>query len=71
MSDVYDRAQALEARQRAEAIARQQAATALMLATPGQSHCDDCGERIAEARRQAMPCCTRCVDCQSIRERRR
>lgn len=26
--------------------------------------CDECGEGIPEARRKAVPGCTRCVDCQ-------
>ncbi|WP_084312824.1 TraR/DksA C4-type zinc finger protein [Desulfobulbus elongatus] len=32
--------------------------------------CDDCGEPIPEARRQAAPGCTRCVFCQQRFERR-
>lgn len=38
---------------------------------PGQSRaeCDDCGEPIPEARRKAVPGCTRCVACQEDFER--
>lgn len=28
------------------------------------THCEDCGEPIPEARRLAVPGCTRCRDCQ-------
>jgi phage/conjugal plasmid C-4 type zinc finger TraR family protein len=28
-------------------------------------HCEDCGEKIPEARRQAVPGVRRCVDCQA------
>lgn len=30
--------------------------------------CQDCGEEIPEARRKAMPGCTRCVGCQGQHE---
>jgi phage/conjugal plasmid C-4 type zinc finger TraR family protein len=29
------------------------------------SHCEDCGEKIPEARRQAVPGVSRCVACQA------
>lgn len=29
------------------------------------THCEDCGNAIPEDRRQAMPGCRRCVDCQT------
>jgi phage/conjugal plasmid C-4 type zinc finger TraR family protein len=32
--------------------------------------CISCGEEIPEARRQAMPGCRRCIDCQTLYERR-
>lgn len=32
--------------------------------------CDDCGEEIPTARRQAAPWATTCIECQSIREGR-
>lgn len=34
-----------------------------------KTHCEDCGEPIPEARRKAMPGCTRCVECASEFER--
>ncbi|MCW5720413.1 MAG: TraR/DksA C4-type zinc finger protein [Devosia sp.] len=35
----------------------------------GSDTCDDCGEMIGAARRQAMPSARRCVSCQSTFER--
>ena len=32
------------------------------------THCEDCRERIPEARREAVPGCRRCIDCQSLLE---
>ncbi|WP_046079969.1 TraR/DksA family transcriptional regulator [Halomonas sp. HG01] len=37
----------------------------------GSAECDDCGEEIPAARRQAAPWATTCIECQSIRERKR
>jgi phage/conjugal plasmid C-4 type zinc finger TraR family protein len=37
----------------------------------GSDFCDDCGERIAEARRKALPASRTCVGCQSIRDGQR
>jgi phage/conjugal plasmid C-4 type zinc finger TraR family protein len=34
-------------------------------------YCDDCGEAIPEARRQALPGVRTCVSCQSARDARR
>lgn len=36
--------------------------------TPALWYCEDCLVAIPEARRQAVPGCTRCVDCQSMAE---
>ncbi|WP_082767220.1 DksA/TraR family C4-type zinc finger protein [Bosea sp. PAMC 26642] len=37
---------------------------------PGETHCQDCGNEIPEARRQAMPGARTCVACQSAHDRR-
>ncbi|OHV11170.1 TraR/DksA C4-type zinc finger protein [Kushneria phosphatilytica] len=34
------------------------------------TECEDCGQEIAPARRQAAPHATTCIECQSIREHR-
>jgi len=33
-------------------------------ANEGPRECEDCGEPIPDARRRAMPGCTRCIRCQ-------
>lgn len=37
---------------------------------PGLLFCDDCGDPIPAARRQACPGCTRCVACQAAFEKK-
>ncbi|MCC7484556.1 MAG: TraR/DksA family transcriptional regulator [Burkholderiales bacterium] len=66
--DLYDRATELETLQREHAIAAQRAR-----APHGESasECERCGEEIPDARRQAVPGCTRCTECESLRERGR
>lgn len=67
MTDYYDRAQALEARQREAALAAHRAGHA----GAGQDHCEDCDGEIPVPRRAAVPGCTRCVACQASHEQRR
>ena len=63
----FDRAQALEQRQRDQAIA---AALAKARSTgPSLHECWDCGDEIPEARR-ALGGMTRCVPCQTTFERK-
>ncbi|RWE48556.1 MAG: hypothetical protein EOS79_08460 [Mesorhizobium sp.] len=57
--------------ERAASIARIQAAARGQYSAEeisGPRFCD-CGEPIPEARRQAMPGCRRCVDCETFIER--
>lgn len=65
MTDFYDRAQALEQRQREEALARQ---FDRLAAGASLSHCEDCAEPIPEARQRIVAGCTRCVQCQEDAE---
>ncbi|GGY03835.1 TraR/DksA family transcriptional regulator [Paludibacterium paludis] len=65
MTDIFDRAQELEQRQRDAALAAQAARSHRGISL---SHCKDCGEAIPEARRVAVPGCSRCFDCQTIAE---
>ncbi|KUM03517.1 TraR/DksA C4-type zinc finger protein [Chromobacterium subtsugae] len=67
--DEFDRAQELEALHLAASLAAQAAASRPLGASLAQ--CDDCGEAIPEARRQAAPGCTRCMDCQARAEQRK
>ena len=62
----FDRAQALEQRQRDQAIAAQLASS--RPTGPSRTHCEDCDKPIPE-QRQALGGMTRCVPCQSIFER--
>jgi len=67
--DQFDRATQLEEQHRELALAQQ----ALQRAqTTGASafFCIDCGVDIPEARRQAVPGCQRCIDCQTRHEQR-
>jgi phage/conjugal plasmid C-4 type zinc finger TraR family protein len=62
MVDQYDRAQALDAYYRNQALEiRRRSAPA---ATASALNCKDCGEEIPELRRKHAPGCTRCRDCQ-------
>lgn len=66
MADCFDRAQVLEERERALAIARQRSLPRPTGAS--RSDCLDCGDDIP-ARRQASPGITRCVPCQTTFEK--
>ena len=37
----------------------------------GSEECEDCGEDIPKARKDAYPSCTRCVSCQDVFERKK
>jgi phage/conjugal plasmid C-4 type zinc finger TraR family protein len=63
----FDRAQALEQRQRDQAIAAHQARA--REAGPSRTHCLDCDCEIPPAR-QALGGVTRCVPCQTAEEQR-
>lgn len=65
MSDLIDRAAEEEALFLAEALAKHHHEPAK---TGSYSHCEDCGEPIPEARRKAVPGCTRCIVCQTYLE---
>lgn len=62
----FDRAQALEQRQRDQAIAAQLARK--RPSGPSLTHCEDCDQPIPE-KRQALGGMTRCVPCQTIFEK--
>ncbi|MXR38020.1 TraR/DksA family transcriptional regulator [Craterilacuibacter sinensis] len=67
MTDIFDRAQELEQRQRETALARQ--AEAARRRGGSLSHCYDCGYEIPPLRREKVPGCTRCVECQAAAEK--
>lgn len=68
MADLVDRAQARERELLEDALAQQAAKRAR--SGPSRTFCSDCGDMIPAARRQAVPGCVRCVDCEEIHERR-
>ncbi|KAF1074517.1 TraR/DksA C4-type zinc finger protein [Halodesulfovibrio sp. MK-HDV] len=63
--DQFDRASEIEQRIIQSAIAEAQAARGC-----GESltHCDECGEAIPEARREAVVGCRLCIECQTEQE---
>ncbi|POF99981.1 TraR/DksA C4-type zinc finger protein [Pseudomonas putida] len=68
MTCPFDRAQALEQRQRDQAIDDALAQARARSNAPSLTHCEDCNNVIPEARR-AFGGITRCVPCQSIIEK--
>lgn len=66
MTDIFDRAQDLEATLRDAAIAEQRARVGH---GPALIHCEDCGDEIPPARRAAVVGCRTCIHCQVLRER--
>jgi phage/conjugal plasmid C-4 type zinc finger TraR family protein len=63
--DILDRAQIIETRERNAAVARAHAA---LPAGPSLAICAHCEEPIPEGRREAMPGCTLCRECQEALE---
>ena len=70
MPDDCDRAQEINEEFQREAIAahfhrgfKNAGQTAYSL-----THCEDCGDMIPQKRREAIPNCTRCIDCQTVVE---
>lgn len=66
--DDIDRAQAINEQLQADAMRdwRQRQQTG-----PGLTECEECGDEIPEKRRQAIPGCRLCVECQGALERAR
>jgi phage/conjugal plasmid C-4 type zinc finger TraR family protein len=60
----HEMAAELEQNQRDDAIARAHR----LNNQPGQPYCDDCGELIPQARRNANPAAIRCITCQNVFE---
>lgn len=65
--DQFDRAQELEQIAREKAITYQQSK---MLQGDSAYECEDCGEPIPEPRRLAVKGVKKCIDCQTIKEKR-
>ncbi|OPX57058.1 transcriptional regulator, TraR/DksA family [Oceanospirillum multiglobuliferum] len=71
MTDILDKAQALECQQRDWALAQHERRKAepAQKRIQGQVLCLACGEPVGYARLQAKPNAAYCIDCQSLRER--
>ena len=68
MTDIFDRASALEEQQRNAALLEHQQRNQVLLLADSAMECDDCGKPIAQARRLAVVGCRCCVQCQEQRE---
>lgn len=61
MTDIIDQACALEQQQREFWLQKQRERAEY---APAAFECEECGEPIPEARRQAVPACRTCISCQ-------
>lgn len=69
MGDVMDRAQEREREWLHDQLAHQAVRAARQRSAVQVLDCEDCGEPIPAARRQALPGVRRCVGCQTALER--
>ncbi|MCX9065111.1 TraR/DksA family transcriptional regulator [Citrobacter portucalensis] len=66
MADIIDNASTLEDLQRDAALSMHRLNHSAVSAT----HCEECGDKLLDARRKAYPGCTMCVECQGEQELR-
>ena len=66
MADIIDNASTLEDLQRDAALSMHRLYRSAVSAT----HCEECGDKLLDARRKAYPGCTMCVECQGEQELR-
>ncbi|MFM2456455.1 TraR/DksA family transcriptional regulator, partial [Citrobacter freundii] len=62
--DIIDNASTLEDLHRDAALSMHRLNHSAVSAT----HCEECGDKLLDARRKAYPGCTMCVDCQGEQE---
>lgn len=67
MADIIDNASTLEDLQREAALSMHR----LNHSAASATHCEECGDKLLDARRKAYPGCTMCVECQSNMELRK
>jgi phage/conjugal plasmid C-4 type zinc finger TraR family protein len=65
MADIADRAEALEANQREDALAAMRRSRQEQLARESLSECEECGASIPMERQVAVPGVRLCINCQS------
>ncbi|MGY9364503.1 TraR/DksA family transcriptional regulator [Citrobacter portucalensis] len=66
MADIIDNASTLEDLQRDAALSMHRLNRSAVSAT----HCEECGDKLLDARQKAYPGCTMCVECQGEQELR-
>lgn len=66
MPDLFDRAQQTSEQLLGDALDSWQRCQEQR---PGRTHCIDCDEEIPQRRREAVPHCQRCMNCQGLFER--
>jgi phage/conjugal plasmid C-4 type zinc finger TraR family protein len=71
MPDLFDEAQRVADLHLTEALAAHHRRVDAIRATHGGDACDQCGDEIPERRRQAVPGCRYCIDCQRAIEQGR
>lgn len=64
MADEADIGNETAAQNLAAAIAQARRENRLSVGREGADECEDCGKEIPKRRREAVPGCRRCVDCQ-------
>jgi phage/conjugal plasmid C-4 type zinc finger TraR family protein len=67
MADIIDNASQLEDLQRDAGLSMHRLNHSAVSAT----HCEECGDKLLDARRKAYPGCTMCVECQGNMELRK
>ncbi|ARC92816.1 molecular chaperone DnaK [Vibrio coralliilyticus] len=70
MTDLIDHANGTETQFTEVALANQLLRASQNAEKESAFHCQECGEQIPEARREASKGCQLCIDCQSLVERR-
>ncbi|PAV48483.1 hypothetical protein CK486_08520 [Pseudomonas sp. HAR-UPW-AIA-41] len=58
------------AEQAAEAERQRAIASRVQYSGESALECESCGDEIPQARREAVPGCQTCIECQALRERR-
>lgn len=69
MPDLFDHASGIETQFTKMALANQLERAKQAAAQESEEFCLECGEEIPEARRNAVPGCKYCIECQEIIDR--
>ncbi|HCE1985917.1 TPA: TraR/DksA C4-type zinc finger protein [Vibrio parahaemolyticus] len=66
MTDAIDHACSVEAKFTEMAVSAQLKRAKQSTAQKSEQFCRECGDEIPQARRNAVPCCKYCIECQEI-----